>query len=360
MIGIYCPDIPPVPGGVSDHTLVLARALEAAGHRPVVLAREGDPELFVPIPTRIGLAPGDVARAARDLGATSVVIQYVPFLFARRGVSPAVVLGARAMRRAGLRTAVVVHEAYVPFTRIPWLVTGVPQRLQFGYLVRHASHVYAPLPKYADIARKYAGPRTQVAVAPIGATIPLSQLTRSEARAQLGITEDEVAIGIFSPAASGFAHEFIAAAARRLDGRADVRWVRFGFGSDRLLPGYPTGPNVITIGESSPERIAATMRALDIAAAPYTDGLTMRRSGAMLALAHGIATVSSEGHLFDPSLRALADCEPNAEAFAARIAYLADDAALRAVWSQKASGYSAQASVEQLARMMIRDLEGSA
>ena len=41
MIGIYCPDIPRFPGGVSDHTLVLARALEAQGAPPAVLARRG-------------------------------------------------------------------------------------------------------------------------------------------------------------------------------------------------------------------------------------------------------------------------------------------------------------------------------
>lgn len=357
MIALYCPDVPPVPGGVSDHTLALARAMEDQGAPPVTLSLRGDPALFAPLTCRTGLRPGDVAAAARELGVTAVVVQYVPFLFARRGVSPALVQGVYRLHRAGIRLAVVVHEAFVPFTRLPWLVTGVPQRLQFGYLVRHAALVYAPLPRYAEIARRYAGPATHVTVAPIGATMKVSPLTRGEARQRLGLRDGQVAIGIFSPAASGFAHDWIAEAVRQTAGRNDLVWVRFGFGSDRPLPGYPQGPNVITVGESDPATVTATMRALDIAAAPYTDGLTMRRSGAMLALAHGIATVSSVGHLFDPSLRSLAACESDPAAFAERILLLATDPAARAGWAARASGYGEQASVESLAKRMIRDLE---
>jgi glycosyltransferase involved in cell wall biosynthesis len=358
VIGLYCPDVPPVPGGVSDHTLALARALEAEGAPPVVLADRGDAARFAPLTCITGLKPGDVAAAAVAHGVTNLVVQYVPFLFARLGVSPALVRGVHRMHAAGLTLTVVVHEAFVPFTRIPWLITGVPQRLQYYYLVRRATQVYAPMAHYADVARRYAGPDTRVKVAPIGATIPVSTLSRAEARARLGLGEDRVAVGIFSPAASGFAHEWIAAAVVRLAGNPTVTWVRFGFGSARALPGYPQGPNVITVGETTAETVSDTMRALDVAAAPYTDGLTMRRSGAMLALAHGVPVVSSEGHLFDPSLRALAACEADPAGFAERLAQLASDPAQRASWAGRATGYGEQASMESLARLMLRDLEG--
>jgi hypothetical protein len=64
MIAIYCPDVPPAPGGVSDHTLALARALHDIGAPVTVLAQRGDPALFGPIPLETGLAPADVAAAA--------------------------------------------------------------------------------------------------------------------------------------------------------------------------------------------------------------------------------------------------------------------------------------------------------
>jgi glycosyltransferase involved in cell wall biosynthesis len=356
VIGLYCPDVPPVPGGVSDHTLILAQSLNAFGHPPVVLARRGDPARFAPMTCVTGLGPTDVAQAARAHGVHTVVIQYVPFLFARRGVSPALVLGVRRMVAAGLRIAVIIHEPFVPFTRLPWLVTGFPQRWQFGYLVRSASHVYTPLPRFADVAHRYTGSGTTVVVAPIGATLPVSQVSRDEARHALGLTDGMIAIGVFSPAASGFAHDWIAAAAARLALRADVTWVRFGFGSDRSLRGYPTGANVVTIAETDAETVGRVMRALDLAAAPYVDGLTMRRSSAMLALAHGVPTVSSTGHLFDPQLREMADCEPTPEAFATRLERLVQDAEERRELALRSHRYHAIASVDILAGRLLMDL----
>ena len=47
----------------------------------------------------------------------------------------------------------------------------------------------------------------------------------------------------------------------------------------------------------------------------------------MLALATGIPTVSSEGHLFDPTVAALAECEKTPDAFAERLARLVADPA---------------------------------
>jgi glycosyltransferase involved in cell wall biosynthesis len=358
MIGLYCPDVPPAPGGVSDHTLMLARAIEALDVPVGVLALRGDPSLFAPIPCRIGLKPGDVADAARKMGITTVVVQYVPFLWARRGVSPAFVLGLRKMKRAGLGIATYIHEPAVPFTRAVWWLTGVPQRLQLAYMIRRCRMVYTAVPEYVRRMRPWAGSRVPIEVAPVGATVPVSRLSRDEARRKLGIAPGRVAIGIFSPAASGFAHPWIARAVQRLASNPEITWVRFGFGSDRPLPGYPTGPTVITLGDAAPALIADTMRALDIAAAPYVDGLTLRRSGAMLALATGIPTVSSEGHLFDPTLAAIAACERNPDAFADRLAQLAADPGARASWAARTAGYADIASMENLARRMVRDLEG--
>lgn len=358
MIALYSPDVPPQPGGVSDQTLALARALAAIGAAPVVLALHGDPAMFAPIPCRVGIDPLEAPAAARAAGATSLLVQYVPFLYARRGVSPALFRLPAAARRAGLRWSVFVHEPFVPFTRPAWLVTGIPQRLQFRALVRSADRVYAAVPRFAELARRWGAPSAAVAVVPVGATLPVSTLPRAEARARLGLRDDHVAIGLFSPAASGFAHAWIGAAARRLAAEPAVTWVRFGRGSDRDLPGSPRGPNVITVGETDAETVAATMRALDVLAQPYTDGLTLRRTGAMLALASGIPVVSSQGHLFDPALEALAACEPTPDAFAARLASLAADPAARRDLAARTAGYAEHASTEALARRIAADFPG--
>ncbi|HXY69988.1 MAG TPA: hypothetical protein VEH62_11105 [Gemmatimonadales bacterium] len=359
MIGLYSPDLPPVRGGVSDHTLVLARALEALGHRPAVLGRYGDPEMFSPLPCRVGLSPWRAARAARELRCNAVVVQYVPFLFARRGVAPQLYPAVWRLRRARIRLAVVLHEPYVPFTRLPWLVTGWPMRWQLRYLLRRAAFVYAPVPRYVEIARRYA-PGAKVKLAPIGATLPPSTLTREAARLKIGLQSGMIGIGVFSPSAAGFQRQWIEEAARKLAGHMQVAWIVFGFGGDLVLREPVPGTRVVHVPDHDPEVITRIMRALDIAAAPYVDGLTMRRSGAMLALAHGVPTVSSTGPLFDPRLAELAACEETSAAFATRLTRLVLNPGERAAMAARAQGYRTKASVEVLARQLLNDLGGHA
>jgi len=365
VIGLYSPELPPVPGGVADHTLALARALEAEGAAPAVLGREGDPTVFAPLTCRTGLGPTDLPRAARELRLTALVVQYVPFAFARRGIAPRLCLGIRRLAGAGLVIAVVLHEPFVPFTRLPWLVTGWPMRWQLRDVLRRTAFVYAPVPRYAEIARAYA-PRAAVRLAPVGATLPVSPAGRAEARAALGLPDGAVAVGVFSPAAAGFRRDWIEEAAARLaaararDGAPapTVVWVVFGNGAERVLAAPPAGVTVRRVTERDAAVIGRTMRALDLAVAPYVDGLTMRRTGAMLALAHAVATVSSTGPLYDSRLGELAACEPTALALASRLDALIRDPAARAALAARAAGYRELASVEVLARHIVADLAG--
>jgi glycosyltransferase involved in cell wall biosynthesis len=110
------------------------------------------------------------------------------------------------------------------------------------------------------------------------------------------------------------------------------------------------------MGPGDAEAPGRIMRALDLALAPYVDGLTLRRTGAMLALAHGVATVSSRGPLFDPLAGELADCLPTAETFAERVAVLGRDEAARRELASRAARFSELASVDVAARRLVSDL----
>ncbi|MFI5213846.1 MAG: glycosyltransferase [Gemmatimonadales bacterium] len=354
-LAIYCPDVPPVPGGVSDHTLVLARALESRGHAPVVLAARGDPSAFAPMVCVTGLRPADVAREAERHGVSTLVLQYVPFLYARFGISPALWRAADALAAHGIQIMVILHEPYVPFTRLPWLVTGWPQRWQLRHLVRLASCVYTPTPAFATIARAFTGPKTRVEVVPVGANYARSSVSRDEARRELGIAPDRVVVGVFSPAASGFALEWVRAAAVRLRPRPDVVWLLLGNGS-KDVAGLLAGGNVMGLGRLDAEPLARAMRAIDVAAQPYEDGLTMRRGAAMLLLSNGIATVSSSGEHLDPACAAVAVCEDTAEAFAQRVEQLVADPIVRAQWAAHADAARHLWSVDVMAAAIVNDI----
>jgi len=360
-LALYSPDVPDVPGGVADHTLVLARALAARGADVAVLALRGDPARFAPIPCTVGVRPrsrtgAGLADALRDAGATAVLVQYVPFLFARHGVAPSLVAALRAVRRRGVRVGLFVHEPFVPPTRLPWLVTGLLQRAQLAALLRLADRAYAPAPALARLVRRWAPSGALVDVAPVGATLPRSGLSRAEARRLKGLGEDEVAVGVFSPSASGFLSDWVVAAHSATARMPGVRWFLFGRGTDALEERIG-GPDVTALGEAPAREITDTMAAMDVALAPYVDGLTLRRTAAMLALAHGVATVSSRGHLFDASLADAASCAGTAVEFAAAVSDLAADRGRRNPLAAAGRAFYERAgSVDVLASRLWHDL----
>ena len=355
MLALYCPDVPPVKGGLPDHTRLLARALQSRGQAPVVFASRGSPDALAPIPCVTGLSPADVAREAAQRKVTGLIVQYVPFLYGRRGISWALCRAARDLKRAGTRLGLLLHEPYVPFTRLPWLLTGWPQRWQLRYLVRRSSQVYSPVPAFADIARRYARPETGVSVQPVGANYEAAGGSRQEARASLGIPEHQTVIGVFSPAASGFLMTWLAAAVERLRPRREVLWLVFGNGSDGSAAGLPAGEHVRALGILAPEALGRALKAIDMAAQPYGDGLTRRRGSAMLMLAAGNALVSSRGHLLDPKCAEIAACESDAAAFAARVEQLAMEPLTRAGWASRAMAARDIWSVDPLAEAIVRD-----
>jgi glycosyltransferase involved in cell wall biosynthesis len=348
VLAVYCPDLPPEPGGVADHTVVLARSLASRGADVCVIARRGEASALVPLAVRF--IPGATAlpAACRDARAESLVVQYVPHLHGRRGIAPQLAPALAAVAGTGVRVVVVVHELFLP-PRNPWhALLSWRQRRQLGAILASAHAALTPVPAWLERIRS-AGPRElMVRVAPIGATIPPTAASRAEARAVLGLADDAVAIGIISPAAGGFLHEWVGRAVAATADLAHVRWIACGYGSDRLeLAGVQaTGPL------SGPD-LARCVRALDLVAAPYFDGLTMRRSGAMLALASGVATVSSTGHLFDFRLAEYAACEPDAEGFAARLSQLARNAEARGLLSRKAAEAGAITSPTALADAIL-------
>jgi len=369
-VALYCPDLPPVPGGVADHTLALARALAARSADVVVLGRRGDPASLAPLPCRLDVTPRSLPAAVAAAGAAALIVQYVPFLYARYGLAPSLVRAAGRIRRTGVRIGVLVHEPYVPFTRLPWLATGWPMRWQLKALLARADAVWSPVPAFLERARRGARPGATLAVVPVGATVPVGSAPRAEARARLHLADDDVAIGVFSPGASGAVPEWVAAAIAALAGEAGVAWVAFGQGSARVArtggadggPGAArprgAGARVMELGWLAPAEVSRVFRALDLAVAPFVDGLTLRRTSAMAALAHGVPLVSSRGPLFDPSLADAAACEPTLEAFVRSVCALAADPARRAALG--AAGrrfYEARGSTDVLAARVAADLE---
>jgi len=356
-IALYCPSLPPSQGGVADHTALLARALAGRGADVAVLGRTG--EALGGIETVLGVTPlGEhgLAATAAGTGAGFVLVQYVPFLYARFGLAPWLVVALRALRGAGVRIGLFVHEPYVPFTRPSWWVTGWPMRWQLRALVRSSDVVCASVPAFLASARRSARADARLLLLPVGSTIPVVAGSRTAARAALGLGPSEIAIGVFSPGASGLSRDWVARAALALGGR-QVRWVFFGRNAEAPPAGFPARAPSQCLGWIAPEQASAIFGALDVAAQPFADGLTLRRTSAMAALAHGVPLVSARGPLFDPALDGAAVCAPTADEFVASLAHLVETPALREAQGLRGRAfYTAHGSSEVAADLLLAAL----
>lgn len=260
----------PEGGGLAHHTRRLATQWRADGHAVTVEAT---------LPADAGIA----ARGWREAGVEAVLIQYVPFLFARFGVSPAPLAVARAARRASLRTAVFVHEPWVPPTRLPWLVLSPLQRRQLRRLVGEVDLVVTPVPAWQALL-----PGAELAY--VGSTL-------GEPPPDLSATPALPAPVVFSPQAAGLNWDWIAAAANAIGSSPALSVL--GDPSQDQGP-RPAGLTCAWLGRAPADEVFRRVARARVVLAPFVDGLTGRRTSAMAALAVGSTVVSSRGPLYDP------------------------------------------------------------
>jgi glycosyltransferase involved in cell wall biosynthesis len=142
-------------------------------------------------------------------------------------------------------------------------------------------------------------------VIPAGPTIepPHNLVTRDEIRAQLGLPTCAFLVGFFGFRQSGKGLESLANAMRTPElSAAGVHLVLVGSSLPRMrghrsagevAPATFEGLDVIDPGLLSAENVSRWLRACDVAALPYEEGLSTRRGTFMVAVAHGLPVVTT-------------------------------------------------------------------
>lgn len=278
-VGIVSPGYPEIPGGVTDHTARLVRHWSQAGHEVVVLsARAEHPERIV--------------AAWRERGVRAILMQYVPFLYARRGLSRFPHRIAAEAHAAGLRTAVFVHEPWVPPTRLPWLVLSPLQRRQLRRLLQICDVAITPVPAW----RTLLGGNTSVVY--VGSTLgePPSDPSGTPLPAPV----------VFSPFAAGLNWDWIVAAARAVGTQPGLTVIGADWDAARRHPVLRrwANPTWDWRGRLDGPTVLALLARARMVLAPFVDGLTGRRTSAFAAASVGARLVSSRGPLFDPAFDA--------------------------------------------------------
>ena len=258
----------------------------------------------------------DVVTRWAGLGIRSALIQYVPFLYAGRGLSRFPEALARAARAEGIRVTVFVHEPWVPPTRPLWKILSPLQRRQLLRLVKHVDRVVTPVPTWAELLGG-------AEILHVGSTLgdppdPLPPAARHPV--------------VFSPFAAGLHWAWITAAVESI--RATPPLVVIGADANAFRAHRGVG-RWWNAGWSFRGRLPASDALGEIAAgrvalAPFEDGMTGRRTSALALASTGIRVLGSTGHLHDPFFDPLVETTDTRDAFAAAAAQADDGADARA------------------------------
>jgi glycosyltransferase involved in cell wall biosynthesis len=305
---------------IDAYTGLLAEALERLGKRVARLVRTPD-----------GWSSRDVTRDLR--GGRTLVLQYNPFNWGRRGFAPWLPALIARVRRgpAPPRVALMLHELYMSADSPRHAAMGIWQRAQLAALCSQADAAFTSTETWA---RDRNHVRPSIVHLPVGSNVPDRREERGAQRAALGAQENDLVLASFgrSHPSRLIGHVESAANAIAAGGRT-VMLLNLGDGAPRLT-GLSRNVTEITPGRLAAAELATTLAAADLYLAPFVDGVSTRRGSMVAALQHGIPVVGTRGPSTGPLLGrsdglVLSDPGDSAAAFAQAARRLADDGAAR-------------------------------
>ena len=369
-IHIIAAALPPQLDGIGDYTAHLAAEL-AQSVDVKVLTVQG--HSHAPIPG-VTIEPAfdventkSVWEIVRRIDADPpdwALLQYQPFSYGRWGLNLHLPRVMQQIRRQNPKTrfALMVHEAFVPVDCWQNAVMTTWQRWQLWMLGRTADVVFFSIDAWAE---KFAPwfPGTPVLPLPVGSNIPLIPITRTEARARLGIADATLVLGLFGTAHNSRLLGPIRRAAEAVrDAGRDVQVLYLGPQVQAIHEALGDVP-IIADGALPPDEVSRRFAAMDVYFAAYTDGISTRRGALMAGLQHGAAIVGTRGALTDGILNAwdgraflLADVTAPGE-LDAQALRLIHDAALRQRLGEEARQlYQTQFAWDKIAARLLQAL----
>jgi glycosyltransferase involved in cell wall biosynthesis len=350
-------EYPPLDGGVSDHTRLLAAALADAGDSvdvwcPPAPAEAGeipavDGVTVHVLPSRFGLgAIRALRRAIRALPAdVRVLVQWVPTAFGWRMMN--LPLALMLFGLPGRRLELYVHEAGWEPSREPWrrAFAGVVHRVMTWLAARSAHRVFVTIPAWSGrlslLGMRGLPPGLEPEWVPVPSNLPVdadAARARELRRAMLSGTRQRILVGHFGTYGRWHMALMPHVVTRLLDEAGDRTMLLVGRGGEALRD-YIVGERpelaarIVATGALPPDEASAHLAACDVLVQPYEDGASTRRGSLMAGVALGRPTVTNRGRhteeLWSAEKPVQLTDTPAPHALAGAVTKLLADAALR-------------------------------
>ncbi len=312
-------EYPPKPGGVSDYSRILARALAAAGDDVHVWAPAfaGEPQQdtgFIVHLLQGGFGLSGLAQLGRELdalpGPYRILVQYVPHTYGWKAMNLPFCLFLWTRRRTPVW--VMFHETAVALTWSQPLhhnVLGFVTQLMAAVVLRSAERVFTGTLAWERMIRRLAPANKPVAWTPVPSNMDTEVDPALVAAVRKKLAgPDAVLIGHFGtygPYHRSALREIVPALLKRSPLRICVLLGRNGKAfAEEMENGDPSVKNRIIAPDSLPAReLSAHLAACDVAVQPYPDGIATRNGSGMAVLALGVPMVTNVGRLSEPLWR---------------------------------------------------------
>jgi glycosyltransferase involved in cell wall biosynthesis len=267
------------------------------------LVDRGDVEITCENPREISLHRLSVPSQADQKHRPTILLQYNPFNFGRWGFAPWLAVKLWRLKRSKSRPklAVMVHEMYYPISDWKSALMGGWQRVQF-FAVRVLSDVvFTSVSPWAKALRSHR-PRRPVQHLPVGSNLPDMRQARAAQREQMGIGEGAIVLAAFGTGHPSRMLDYVAHAADSVASQGhETVLLNLGFNTPEVS--VDPAVRVIAPGHLDEEALSRHLAAVDIYLAPFTDGVSTRRTTLMAALQHALSVVGTDGHNTDDLLR---------------------------------------------------------
>jgi glycosyltransferase involved in cell wall biosynthesis len=312
-------EYPPQRGGVSDYTYQLARGLAQAGDRVEIwappcngddraAAERADPHVTVHrLPDMFGLRSlWYLSRAlSRFPAPRRLLVQYVPHAFGRKGANIPFCLWLRSRRRDS--TWIMFHEVMFVAERGSRLVhraLAVATRWMAALAGGSAERVFISIPGWRPLVEPLVQPYAGIVWLPVPSAIPVSADPAATAAIRARYAPGVPLVGHFGTYGAAVA-SLLEQTLAPLSAMSDCHVLLIGDNSERacgaLIAAHSAlAGRVFATGRLDAADISRHVMACDVMLQPYPDGVSTRRTSAMVALSHGRPLITTNGRLTEP------------------------------------------------------------
>jgi hypothetical protein len=234
-----------------------------------------------------------------------VLVQYVPHAFGYRGANVLFCLWLRSRRRASVW--VMFHEVMFLAEgdrHLSRIALSVANRVMARLVAGAATRAFVSIPAWRRMLEPWLTPGTAVTWLPVPSTIPVIDDPAAVAAIRARYAGRHLLVGSFGT----YGRELRALLERTLPDLAtmsDCRVLLLGEHSEtvsrELTSTHPTlAGRIFGTGRLPASDLSRHVSACDLMLQPYPDGISSRRTSAMVALSHGRPTVTTLGWLTEP------------------------------------------------------------